>query len=395
MAKKIQKAARRLIGEEVGTPIFDDLGRVVGFTGINAPIGPGGTKPPYSANNPQMPSTADIAYRTSDFGRAVDGWMNQYRNYKRPLDVRVGKPINYEDGSYDEDFGTKDSNVRPKYLPPEPSAPIPAKTSGGFKRKYTSQYAPPEEQQSFQRAATTPVKQKAIEPVMKQAQSAIRNTNAVIPHGATGDWSSFVESAKRVAQESGFPLSVILGQAALETGRKHSPGNNYFGIKGSGNAGTQDLATQEATAGGEFYNTRSNFAAYKSPEDSVRAYVDLIKRRYPDAYAQKDNPDAMIGAIKAGGYATDPTYVQKVMSTPEFRQYRNGIPTPPAKPQVAASVRPALTLAPSPRPSAKLKPAPQKAAPKPAPKPVPKPVAKPKNNAFQNILAGAKTLFRL
>lgn len=133
-------------------------------------------------------------------------------------------------------------------------------------------------------------------------------------------WDEFVQAAMRVAQEENYPIGVILGQAALETGRdpNNAAGNNWFGIKGQGNAGWNTLNTQEANPQGQFYRTLSNFAAYQTPEDSIRAYIDLIKTHYPQAYALKDNPAAMIQAIKAGGYATDPNYVSKVMSTPEF-----------------------------------------------------------------------------
>ncbi len=143
-----------------------------------------------------------------------------------------------------------------------------------------------------------------------------------------GGWNEFVNAAKNIAQQEGFPLSVILGQAAVETGRSgaNAPGNNWFGIKGTGSGGTQNLATQEADPSGNFYNTKSNFAAYQNAADSIKSYINLIKTRYPQAYAQRNNPAAMITAIHQGGYATDPNYAQKVMSTPEFKQ--NATPPP-------------------------------------------------------------------
>lgn len=138
-------------------------------------------------------------------------------------------------------------------------------------------------------------------------------------------WEEFTNIATKVAQEEGYPVSVLLGQAALETGRNlgSAMGNNFFGIKGGGTAGTQKLRTQEATPTGTFYDTVSNFAAYHSPEDSIRAYINLIKNRYPDAWSQRHDPYKMVEAIKRGGYATDPQYVAKVTNTPEFRTNAN------------------------------------------------------------------------
>lgn len=133
------------------------------------------------------------------------------------------------------------------------------------------------------------------------------------------NWQQFVATATKVAKKQGFPVGVLLGQAALESARgTAAPGNNYFGIKGVGTAGTQNLATKEFGQG-NYYSTNSGFRAYNSPEESINDYINLIKTQYPQAWALKDNPQAMLQAIHQGGYATDPNYVQSVMSTPEFQ----------------------------------------------------------------------------
>lgn len=145
------------------------------------------------------------------------------------------------------------------------------------------------------------------------------------------DWNSFTQIAQKVAQEEGYPVAVLLGQAAQETGRNVSsaPGYNFFGIKGPG----QVLKTWEDYGNGPV-TVNASFRAYNSPEDSIRDYINLIKNNYPDAWAKRDNPVAMIQAIKAGGYATDPNYVNAVVNTPEFKQYANAPqPTPTTQPQ--------------------------------------------------------------
>jgi len=152
------------------------------------------------------------------------------------------------------------------------------------------------------------------------------------------DWNSFVQVAEKVAREEGYPVAVLLGQAALETGRNvgSAPGYNFFGMKGSGTAGTQTLKTWEDYGNGPV-TIMDNFRAYRSPEDSIRDYINLIKNNYPDAWAKRNDPTAMIQAIKAGGYATDPAYVAKVTSTPEFKQYQNVTPQPTETPQAQQS----------------------------------------------------------
>jgi len=138
----------------------------------------------------------------------------------------------------------------------------------------------------------------------------------------TDPWENFQQSAAKVVKESGLSpavLPVLLGQAALESARgQAAPGNNYFGIKGQGTAGANNLATQEYGNGG-YYGENSNFAAYHSPEDSINAYLNLIQSYpgVPQAIATGD-PDKIIRAIEANGYATDPTYVRQIESMPEF-----------------------------------------------------------------------------
>lgn len=208
-------------------------------------------------------------------------------------------------------------------------------TVSPIKRKYTQKYLLPDEAPQGQ-----PAQQKPQQPMTgNQPSTSFQNVvgGADAPSG-NPNWDAFVSAAKKVAVENNFPLAVILGQAALETGRRSSPGNNFFGIKGAGTAGSNNLATKEATPEGQFYDTTSSFAAYKSMEDSIKAYIDLIKKRFPKAYEKRNDPNAMIQAIKEGGYATDPNYVAKVRSTPEFQKYANYRPAAPVRPQASLPV---------------------------------------------------------
>ena len=132
------------------------------------------------------------------------------------------------------------------------------------------------------------------------------------------DWDEFVKEATRVASEQQYPVSVLLSQAAIETGRRTPPGYNYFGIKGPG----QTLQTSEYGSEG-YYKTPASFRTYQNPEQSIKDYMSLIMRKYPQAWNLRSNPEAMARAIAQGGYATDPSYAQKIVSTPEFRQYSN------------------------------------------------------------------------
>ncbi len=135
-------------------------------------------------------------------------------------------------------------------------------------------------------------------------------------------WGNFISQAIKTVNDKGLPKAVIpvlLSQAADESARgSAAPGNNYFGIKGQGNAGSNNLNTQEYGNGG-YYGENSGFAAYNSPQDSINAYIKLIMS-YPGVpeAIQSGSPDAIIKAIKANGYATSPTYVNTIENQPEF-----------------------------------------------------------------------------
>lgn len=127
---------------------------------------------------------------------------------------------------------------------------------------------------------------------------------------------------KEAASRSKWVLpSVCIAQAALETGWGNSSlmtnAKAFFGIKaGSSWKGkVYSSKTQECYNGVSFTTITGLFRAYDSLEESVKDYYDLITNssRYAAAVCVED-ATACITAIKNGGYATDPTYVSKIMS---------------------------------------------------------------------------------
>ncbi len=160
-------------------------------------------------------------------------------------------------------------------------------------------------------------------PLADQLQSIYNSSPAQQSQPTSSDpWTNFQQTAQQEVSKRGLPntiLPVLLSQAAIESARGQSaPGNNYFGIKGSGNAGSNNMATQEYGNGG-YYGENDNFGAYNTPADSINSYLDLIMsyKGVPEAI-KSGNSDAIIRVIEANGYATSPTYVQDVENTPEF-----------------------------------------------------------------------------
>lgn len=115
--------------------------------------------------------------------------------------------------------------------------------------------------------------------------------------------------------------SVCIAQAALETGWGTSSlmrkANAYFGIKAtkSWKGKVYNSRTKECYDGVNFTDITACFRAYNSIADSVSDYFDLITRanRYSAAVNNVD-AKSTITAIKNGGYATDPAYINQVMA---------------------------------------------------------------------------------
>lgn len=124
-------------------------------------------------------------------------------------------------------------------------------------------------------------------------------------------WENFQKVAISIGPTYGFPLSVIVGMAANETGYGTSnfarQRNNWFGFMA--------------------YDDNPDMAkSYPSPAESIIDYLDLITKnpRYAKAwssYQSTHDPVVLLQGIKDAGYASDPVYVQKVSSNPAFKFY--------------------------------------------------------------------------
>jgi hypothetical protein len=133
--------------------------------------------------------------------------------------------------------------------------------------------------------------------------------------------AEFANDVYKKALAMGIPepqARLAAAQAQLESrGGKSglaSKYNNLFGIKGDGTAGSVSMPTSEQGAGG-MYRTTGKFAAYSSPEDSIRHWWAKIQRQWPAAAKAKTLEEAARGLRtgQQGGYATDREYVGKIL----------------------------------------------------------------------------------
>lgn len=126
-------------------------------------------------------------------------------------------------------------------------------------------------------------------------------------------------------------------QTSQETGYgKHMVGNNAFGIKGKGTAGSVNAQTQEFENGG-MVKQKADFAAFNSPEESAGGYIDFLMKnpRYKGVLSAKTTEEA-IAAQGKSGYATDPNYfaaltsINKKYGAGDQQMMAAGINQPPA-----------------------------------------------------------------
>lgn len=157
--------------------------------------------------------------------------------------------------------------------------------------------------------------------------------------GSTASARGFVDEmwpqAQDAARSLGVPTHFLIGQAALETGwgkaqirmLDGSPSHNLFNIKaGRGWRGeVVEAQTTEYENGAPVVRTE-RFRAYASYAESFQDYARLIGQnsRYAAVLGQTDAAGFARG-LSAGGYATDPAYVDKLVRVINGNSMRSGL----------------------------------------------------------------------
>lgn len=130
--------------------------------------------------------------------------------------------------------------------------------------------------------------------------------------------------AIEIAEENDLYASVIVAQAALETGFGKSslslaPNFNIFGIKGSYNGESAYMRTMEDDGSGNLYQISTNFKKYPSYMESLQDYANLMVNgtSWDNSYYQgtwKSNTNSYKDATNylMGKYATDTAYAEKL-----------------------------------------------------------------------------------
>lgn len=139
---------------------------------------------------------------------------------------------------------------------------------------------------------------------------------------------SFVTSmrpyAEKAAQALGIDSSLLLAQAALETGwgqkvvnNSRGSSNNLFNIKADRSWAGDKVSTQTLEYHqGVPVKENAAFRSYSNYEESFNDYVSFLNKnpRYTTALRHGGNNEEFIRGIHQAGYATDPRYADKVLS---------------------------------------------------------------------------------
>lgn len=138
---------------------------------------------------------------------------------------------------------------------------------------------------------------------------------------------SFVQQlwpmAKQAADKLGVSPDVLLSQAALETGwGKHvikgadgQASYNLFNIKADSRwQGDSVVKGTVEYREGVAVKEQAKFRAYDSYQQSFDDYINFLQTqpRYQQALKQTHDPEKFIEGLHKAGYATDPTYADKI-----------------------------------------------------------------------------------
>ncbi|QNK02589.1 flagellar assembly peptidoglycan hydrolase FlgJ [Dyella telluris] len=175
---------------------------------------------------------------------------------------------------------------------------------------------------------------------LSSVASAMKNTGEKVLKLLPKDAEDFVKQlapyAQEAAQKLGVSVRAVLAQAALETQwGKHLPShsngntsNNLFGMKaGSSWDGDKVSVKTLEFEGGVPVQKHAQFRSYDNPGQSFDDYAQLISDnpRYAKALNHGEDVVGFAKGLVSGGYATDPSYAQKIIAIANSPQMKEAL----------------------------------------------------------------------
>jgi len=158
----------------------------------------------------------------------------------------------------------------------------------------------------------------------------------LLPKDAEDFVKQLAPYAQQAAEKLGVSVRAVLAQAALETQwGKHLPthsngntSNNLFGMKaGSSWDGEKVSVKTLEFEDGMPVQKRAQFRSYDNPGQSFDDYAQLISDnpRYAKAMNHGEDVVGFAKGLVSGGYATDPSYAQKIIAIANSPQMREAL----------------------------------------------------------------------
>jgi len=137
-------------------------------------------------------------------------------------------------------------------------------------------------------------------------------------------WDKFTEWGKEKGAK--YP-QLVSAQWALESGwgSALSGKNNFFGIKATSSESSTNHRTREVVNGKDIY-INANFKNFDTPQDAVDHLVTQWYKNYK-SYKGVNNagsPNEAAAMLKSEGYATDPSYPQKLIELMQSKGVSSG-----------------------------------------------------------------------
>ncbi|WDS61131.1 hypothetical protein SBM3_00043 [Synechococcus phage S-BM3] len=137
-------------------------------------------------------------------------------------------------------------------------------------------------------------------------------------------WDKFTEWGKEKGAK--YP-QLVSAQWALESGwgSALSAKNNFFGIKATSSESSANHRTREVVNGKDVY-INANFKNFETPQDAVDHLVSQWYKNYK-SYKGVNNagsPNEAAAMLKQQGYATDPSYPQKLIELMQSKGVSSG-----------------------------------------------------------------------
>ena len=178
--------------------------------------------------------------------------------------------------------------------------------------------------QTQDRSASSTQEQSQVAPASQAEPSSTTTPTVSVSRAYPGNVQTFLNNiagpAQQVAQQRGLYASLMIAQAALESGWGGSylstSAYNLFGVKWSGSGAYIELPTQEFY-NGSYHTIYDKFQRYSSYAESLNGYANVITTRFPKS-TRANSANYAIAAQNLrygvyGTYATAPDYADKLI----------------------------------------------------------------------------------